>query len=40
MAKDNWLDTALLDLWIFKLRRVGRKNMTSEELWLDWIHYG
>ena len=32
------LDDMLLNFWIFKLRRVGRKNMTAEELWHDWIN--
>ena len=32
------LDEALLDFWLFKLRRVGRRNMTAEELWRDWIN--
>lgn len=32
------LDEAILDLQIFKLRRVGRRNMTAEELWRDWIN--
>lgn len=32
------LDDMLLDFWIFKLRRVGRRNMTSEQLWRDWIN--
>ena len=31
------LDNMLLDFWIFKLRRVGRKNMTTEELWRSWL---
>ena len=31
-------DEMLLDLWLFKLRRVGHKNMTAEELWRDWIN--
>lgn len=33
----NWLDDAILDFWIFKLRRVGRRNMTNEQLWEEWI---
>jgi len=31
------LDAALLDFWLFKLHRVGRKNMTAEELWRSWL---
>jgi len=31
------LEAALLDLQIFKLRRVGRRNMTAEELWQEWL---
>ena len=34
------LDSALLDKWIFTLKRVGRKNMTAEELWRDWLING
>ena len=36
----NWLDDALLDLWIFTLHRVGHEHMTYEELWRDWIDHG
>jgi len=32
------IDAALLDKWIHTLRRVGRKNMTAEDLWRSWIN--
>ena len=32
------LDQALFDLWIFELKRVGRKNLTKEQLWHEWIN--
>jgi len=31
------LEAALLDLQLFRLRRVGRKNMTNYELWEAWL---
>jgi hypothetical protein len=34
----NWIDEALLDFQIYKLRRVGRKHMTQYELWRGWIN--
>jgi len=33
----NWLDTALLDYYIFGLRLVGRKHLTQEQIWSRWL---
>lgn len=38
LENKGMLDDMLLDLWIFKLRRVGRRNMSAEQLWEDWIN--
>lgn len=32
------LDDMLLDFWIYKLRRVGRRHMSAEDLWRAWIN--
>ena len=37
-ANETLLDEMLLDKWIYTLTRVGRKNMTAQELWQAWIH--
>lgn len=37
LENKGMLDNMLLDFWIFKLRRVGHKHMTSEQLWKSWI---
>lgn len=34
------LETMLLDFWMFKLRRVGRRNMSAFELWREWLEHG
>lgn len=37
LTNDQLLNDMQLDLWIHSLRRVGRRNMTAEELWRDWL---
>lgn len=33
------IEAALLDLYTYRLRRVGRRNMTNYELWRGWLEY-
>lgn len=33
----GWLDEANEDLRLYRLKRVGRKNMSFYELWAEWI---
>lgn len=34
---NNWIETAYLDLAIYKLKRVGRRHLTAYELWYEWL---
>lgn len=34
----SWLDEMHEDLIIFRLKRVGRKNMSNYELWESWLN--
>ena len=34
------LESALLDLYIFRLRRVGRRNMTDDQIHHEWLERG
>ena len=38
LTNETLLDEMLLDKWIFTLTRVGRKNMTAQELWRAWLN--
>lgn len=31
------IDSAHLDLIIFRLKRVGRKHLSNYELWAEWL---
>jgi len=33
----SWIDEAHMDLMIYRLKVVGRKNMTLEQIWLSWL---
>jgi hypothetical protein len=33
----SWLDEANEDLRLYRLRRVGWRNMSFESLWREWI---
>jgi len=37
LINDQLLNDMQLDFQIFKLRKVGRKNMSQLELWRSWI---
>lgn len=32
------LEAALLDLYLYRLRRVGRKHLTNYQLWEEWLY--
>ena len=38
LTNETLLDDMLIDMYIFRLRCVGRKHMTGEQLWDKWLN--
>lgn len=37
LTNHGMLEDMLLDLYIYRLRRVGRKHLTVYQMWQEWI---